>query len=225
MFIFIQINLRANHRLVFTNRMMILHYVILYKSSSPSPNLKIILNYIELLAISLKTSKLLFFHFCFLTYLQKINSSIDKRYICDLITIYIQCIIVRTTHVKQDSHFFKLLGYCQYYFSKILTIILKSCDSLFLSCVVKDSNKIKVMHNTVEPAGIHSVLEWIWINGSCLSQQLPQDLLRSQNHDELKSSTHTDPGCKILGKNCFSGKIASKWFKFIWFWIFKTSED
>ena len=21
---------------------------------------------------------------------------------------------------------------------------------------------------------------------------------------------HTDPGCKILGKNCFSGKIASK---------------
>ena len=61
-------------------------------------------------------------------------------------------------HVKQDSHFFKLLGNCQY-FSKILTIILKSCDSLLLSCVVKDSNEIKVKHNTVEPAGIHSVLK------------------------------------------------------------------
>ena len=37
----------------------------------------------------------------------------------------------------------------------------------------------------------HSVLERIWIRGSYLSQWLPQDErdpLRSQNHDELKSS-------------------------------------
>ena len=37
----------------------------------------------------------------------------------------------------------------------------------------------------------HSVLERIWIKGSYPSQWLPQgegDPLRSQNHDELKSS-------------------------------------
>ena len=39
---------------------------------------------------------------------------------------------------------------------------------------------------------LHSVLERIWIKGSYLSQWLPQGErgpLRSQNHDELKSST------------------------------------
>ena len=54
---------------------------------------------------------------------------------------------------------------------------------------------------------IHSVLEWIWIKGSYLSQWLPQgerDPLRSQNHYELKSST--------LGPNLLNDFWKSKIF-------------
>ena len=80
------------------------------------------------------------------------NPSIEKKYICDVIPfIIIQCISMYYMF-KQDSHFFKMLGYCKY-FSNILTIILKSCDSLLCFCDVKKSNEIKVMHNTVEPGG------------------------------------------------------------------------
>ena len=55
---------------------------------------------------------------------------------------------------------------------------------------------------------LHSVLERIWIKGSYLSQWLPQGErgpLRSQNHDELKSST--------VGPNLLNDFWKSKNFK------------
>ena len=58
----------------------------------------------------------------------------------------------------------------------------------------------------------HSVPEWIWIKGSYLSQWLPQgergDPLRSQNLNELKSST--------VGPNLLNDFWRSKIFKKFW---------
>ena len=53
----------------------------------------------------------------------------------------------------------------------------------------KRTDDIHQMKNFLD---YHSVLEWIWIKGSYLSQcdhRVKGDPLKSQNHDELKSST------------------------------------